>query len=195
MEISNVFESEVWKPVVGYEGLYEVSNYGRVKSLDRLVSYSNGTVLKFKGKVLKPQLTKDKRYYFVRLPKDGQTKNILVHRLVAQAFIPNTLNLPVVNHKNEDGFCNYVWNLEWCTAKYNLNYGTAQVRNSKNHINNPSISKPVNMFSLDGKFVKWFPSAAEALRYLGKSTYAVSNIRDAILDKRKTAYGFKWEYA
>ena len=126
---------EIWKPVVGYEGLYEVSSYGRVKSLDRYVKYSDGRIYLHKGKVL--SLAKDKNGYFVvSLYFNGKHNTIKVHRLVAQAFIPNPDNLPEVNHLDEDKTNNRVENLEWCDHKYNMNYGTRNIRSKDTHIKN-----------------------------------------------------------
>lgn len=117
---------ETWKSVVGYEGLYEVSNLGNVRSVDRYVhsEYRSHTV---KGISIKQHLGKD-GYMFVTLSKDGNKKSYKVHRLVAQAYIPNPEDLPQVNHMDEDKCNNVVTNLEWCTAKYNVNYGTGRER-------------------------------------------------------------------
>ena len=112
---------EEWRPIEGYEGLYEVSNIGRVRSVDRFYYRLH------KGKVLSP--TKDRYGYLtVTLNCNGKSKTIKIHRLVAQAFLPNPDNLPQVNHKDEDKTNNNVDNLEWCTAKYNVNFGTRQER-------------------------------------------------------------------
>ena len=112
---------EIWRPIEGYEGLYEVSNLGRVRSLDRFYYRLH------KGKVLSP--TKDRYGYLtVTLNCNGKSKTIKIHRLVAQAFLPNPDNLPQVNHKDEVKSNNCVDNLEWCSAKYNVNFGTRQER-------------------------------------------------------------------
>lgn len=103
---------EVFRPVEGYEGLYEVSNLGRVKSLKW-----------GKERILKPGMD-GCGYLKANLYKEGKIKHFMVHRLVAQAFIPNPEGLPQINHKDEDKTNNRVDNLEWCTAKYNSNYGT-----------------------------------------------------------------------
>ena len=107
------------RPVVGYEGLYEVSNTGRVRSVDRYDSRNHFR----KGKVL--SLVKNKEGYLqVNLCCNGKCKMFLVHRITAQAFIPNPDNLPQINHKDEDKTNNSVDNLEWCDCSYNNNYGT-----------------------------------------------------------------------
>ena len=117
---------EIWRPVVGYEGLYEVSNTGQVRSLDRYVK-NNHSYRLHKGKVLS-LLKNEYGYIQVVLSCNGKHNTITVHRLVAQAFILNPNNLPEVNHKDEDKTNNSVENLEWCTAKYNSNYGTRNIR-------------------------------------------------------------------
>ena len=118
---------EIWKPVVGYEGLYEVSSYGRVRSLDRYVKYSNGPIHLHKGRILNPGKEKV-GYLVVPLSCNGKLHLKKIHILVAEAFIPNPDNLPQVNHKDENKTNNNVDNLEWCTAKYNMNYGSIQER-------------------------------------------------------------------
>lgn len=117
---------EKWKPVIGFEGQYEVSNKGRVRSLRRLVDGKRGTKHYRNGCILKPQT--GSKYAQVYLRVDGKQKWFYVHRLVAEAFIPNPNNLPQINHKDENKLNNCVENLEWCDAKYNINYGTAKQR-------------------------------------------------------------------
>ena len=123
----------VRKPVKGYEGYYEVDQFGRVFGLDRIIKVNdNGRNYEkpIAGKQLK-QSMHTKGYKTVSLTKDGKTKTLFVHRLVAEAFIPNVDNLPMVNHKDEDKTNNFVENLEWCTNDYNINYGTARKRQAK----------------------------------------------------------------
>ena len=110
---------EIWRPIEGYEGLYEVSNTGKVRSLDR---YDNRNCFR-KGKVLSPIKDTDD-YLKVNLYCNGKNKKCLVHRLVALTFIPNPDGLPQGNHKDEDKTNNNVDNLEWCNRKYNVNYGS-----------------------------------------------------------------------
>lgn len=123
------FRIEVWKDIKGYENLYQVSNFGNVRSLDKSIVRKNGEKLTVHGKVLKPMISKG--YYYVRLNNCGVWKDEQVHRLVAGAFISNPNNLPEVNHIDEDKTNNYIDNLEWCSRKYNINYGSRSEKFSK----------------------------------------------------------------
>lgn len=150
---------EIWKDVVGFEGYYEVSNYGNVRSKDRVIVRSNGCKLTLTGKPL-PQY---KRYgnstiarYYVNLCKNSKNYTPSVHRLVAEAFIPNPDNLPQINHKDEDPSNNRVDNLEWCTAKYNHNYGTRNDRQAR------KLWVPVCVYDMDGNLLSVHDSIKEA---------------------------------
>lgn len=126
-------EIEEWKDVPGYLGYYQISNLGRVKSLNRTIVYSpskfypNGRVRVLKEKILTPSVDK-KGYEFVQLFINGNYRSKKIHRLVAEVFIPNPNNLEQVNHKDENKKNNKVSNLEWCTLIYNINYGTGKYR-------------------------------------------------------------------
>ena len=121
---------EEWKSIPGYEGLYEVSSYGRVKSLEKSYIRKNG-VIDHKPEIILSPKNNGKGYFTVCLYKNKTHKYYLIHRLVAQAFLPNLDNLPCVNHKNEDKNNNRVDNLEWCTEKYNSNYKGVLKRRSQ----------------------------------------------------------------
>lgn len=129
---------EEWRTIVGYEGLYEVSNTGQVRSLDKYDSINRFR----KGRIL-TLYTETGGYLKVGLSSNGKTKKYLVHRLVAEAFIPNPDNLPQVNHIDENPSNDNVDNLEWCNAKYNSNYGTRndRIRNSRIRERDTKIQK------------------------------------------------------
>lgn len=123
----------VRKAIKGYEGYYEVDQFGRVYSVDRVVSVNdNGRQYEkpLKSKQMKQSLH-TKGYKIVSLTKDGKTKSLFVHRVVAEAFISNENDLPMVNHKDEDKTNNFVENLEWCSASYNRTYGNAVEKHAK----------------------------------------------------------------
>lgn len=173
---------EVWKDVVGFEGLYQVSNEGKV--------YSFKT-----RKILRPCCnTYRNGYMCLILRKNGKSYGCRMHRLVAEAFIPNPNKLPEVNHKDENTANNRASNLEWCTQKYNNNYGTKLIRQSK-HTNYSLIasktSKKVCQVGLDGKTIKTWDSANQLKRLFG---FDNSHIAKCCRGIEKTAYGFRWKY-
>lgn len=180
---------EVWKPIEGYESLYEISNFGIVKSIGRKYRWNNNIyILK---KPIFPKLKRNRTGHLqVVLSKDGHSKMFLVHRLVAFAFIPNPQNLPIINHIDENPSNNSVDNLEWCTRKYNCNYGNARVHNSKTHINNINLSAPVICLK-NGCVVAEYPSMWEAQRQTGALQ---QNIMKCCQGLRHTAAGFSWQY-
>lgn len=171
---------EVWKDVEGYEGLYEVSDLGRVRSW-----IDNNKNRRAEPKILNPANDRG-GYLLVALHKDGRQKTFLVHRLVAQAFIPNPLNLPQVNHISEDKTDCRAVSLEFCTARYNNNYGTRNERAAK------SLSKPVLQYDLSGNLVKEWPSTMEVER---QTKYSRGFISNCCLGKHQSAYGFVWRYS
>ena len=176
---------EEWRDIEGFEG-YQVSDKGNVRSLDREIIYSNGDKHFYKGQILK-QCLHSNGYLHVFLRKNNKQTIKLVHRLVAQAFIPNPDNLPQVNHKNEfDKTDNRVCSLEWCSSKYNMNYGTCLKRRAEKQ------SKKVYQYTLDGELIKIWTSLAEC----DKNGYKKSNVSGCCLGKKgyKTCKGFKWSY-
>lgn len=176
---------EEWRDVLGYEGLYQVSSYGQVRSLN----YKNTG----KVQIRKPFIAKN-GYVSVSLCKNGKYTNHYVHRLVATAFIPNPYNLPQVNHKSEVKTENLVENLEWCCRSYNMAYGTGHERSAAKQTGrtNTHGSKTVAQYTLDGELIQVFPSASEVKRLLG---YNRGRICECARGECKQAYGYKWAYA
>lgn len=168
-------DMEIWKDVEGYEGLYQVSNMGRVKSL----KYDKEKIIK--------SCKNSRGYLIVNLYKDKKMKDHKVHRLVAQAFLPNPNNLPQVNHKNEIKTDNRVDNLEYCDSSYNNNYGSRTERAVK------AKSKPVLQFTKDGEFIRKWESATQVSRELGFNQSSISNCCKGKI--YKSVGGYKWCYA
>ena len=164
---------EIWKDIDGYEGLYQVSNLGRIKSLN----------YKRTGRTKILKLVKSNGYLDIILYNNGKCKHYLVHRLVAKAFIPNPDSLPEINHIDENKTNNKVDNLEWCTSKYNSNYGTKPLRFSK--------SRGISVKCIETEIV--YHSAREAERQTG-----IDNTQIVGVCKGKygyqTAGGYTWEY-
>lgn len=179
--------NEIWKPVVGYEGLYEVSNMGRVRSLDMVENIGHGTRLR-KGKVLKC-LKCSNGYLQVHLYKYKQVKKHRIHRLVASAFIPNPSNLPCVNHINENKEDNMVENLEWVTYKENLEYsGNIEKALKVSHEKN---KKPVLQLTQNGEVLAFYDSINDAYMKTGIDPSSISKV---CRGKNKSAHGFVWSY-
>jgi hypothetical protein len=167
---------EIWKDIEGYEGIYQISNIGRVKSFPRRGAYKTEYILN-------PQITK-KGYCRVRLCNNS-SKMYMIHRLVAQAFIPNTDNLPFINHKDENKKNNNVDNLEWCTNLYNIHYGTSIERMRK------SLCKPIVQYSINGEKINDFPSAKAASDFINGFP---NSITACCKGKLKTSRGYVWKY-
>ena len=180
---------EVWKDIKDYEGLYQGSNLGRARSLDRWVKSINGSVRFCKGRILKPCTTKD-GYLLVNLCKNGKIKSFLVHRLVAEVFIDNPDNLPQVNHKDENKLNNNAENLEWCSSSYNINFGTRNEKVAEKNTNGKQC-KPILQYTLDGKFVREWKSAKQAEREGG---FNQSHITHCCIGERKKHHNFIWKY-
>lgn len=178
---------EYWIDVEGYDGTLQISNFGRVKSYHK---NKNGIILKcniIKG-----------GYKRVHVRYNGTDKKILVHRLVAEAFLPNQNNYPIINHKDENPSNNLVWvnddgsvdleksNLEWCDNKYNINYGTAIQRKAD------KLSKEVEQYTMDGVFVRKFKSTKSVEKEIGVFSTSVAACCRGV---NKSAGGFTWKYA
>lgn len=178
------YKNEEWRAVPGYENNYMVSNMGRVKNIKL-------------NHILKPVKVIG-GYYRVDLSVNNNPKHFRVHKLVALAFLPNPKNLPSINHKDENKANNSVDNLEWCTHKYNSNYGTAKERSAA-HKNYAEIArkglvykyKPVVQYNLNGEFVKRWESATHCEKVLGINA---SRIRSCCRGVSKIAHGYIWRY-
>lgn len=169
---------EIWQNIPGYEGLYQISNLGRVKSFKQSTKYH-----KTKEYILTPSIG---YHGYCQVTLYGNTrKKFLVHRLVAGAFIPNPDHLPAVNHKDEDPTNNRADNLEWCTTEYNNAYGTAKIRRID------TKSKPVEQLTLDGKIIAIYRSSRIASELLGIN---LGTFKDYI--RRKVpCQGYCWKYS
>ena len=174
-----ITETEIWRTAVYdgvvYEGLYQVSNFGRILSLNY-----NKTG---RAELMKP-FDNGCGYLRVHLSKNGKIDNCMVHRLVAEVFLPNPENLPEVNHIDENKENNRVDNLEWKSHKDNCNHGTRNERSAKTR------SKPVLQFTLDGEFIREWPSTMECKRNGFNQGYVAACCRG----ERKSAYGYIWKY-
>ena len=196
---------EIWKNIEGYEG-YQVSNLGRVRSLDRIDSNNHP----LNGVILKPYIS-NSGYLLVGLYKQQKRDRKLLHRLVAEAFIPNPENKPEIDHintiktdntvfLNEDGSINYEkTNLRWVTKKENMNNPLTKTKmqiNARKHSKgkygkeNPA-SKPIIQYDKDSNFIKEWNCITDVERKMG---YSVSNISSCLRGKSNTAYGYIWKY-
>ena len=189
------FGKEEWRDIEAHPG-YQVSNLGRVKSVQRLVR----TIRKGKEfssvqqeKLLSLQFNKS-GYLVVSIGNKNSRKTHSVSRLVATAFLPNPSNLPEVNHKNENKRDNSASNLEWCTREYNQSYGTRRYRISETMMQRDAY-KHVLQYDLDGNFIADHISISAAERSMrGITGKCGENIRQNILGNTKHAYGYIWRY-
>ena len=175
---------EVWKPIPNYEGFYEVSNMGKVRSVYRY------------RRILKPMIS-NAGYERVDLFKNKHRKQFSVHRLVAMTFINNPDQKPFVNHKDENKTNNSVDNLEWVTHVENCHYGTAITRRtkhtdySKRRINNTrqilACSKPIIQYDKNGNYIREWKSATECAKETG---FSISGIRSVVRGKRNSIFGY-----
>lgn len=164
--------------IKGYEGLYKINKKGEIVSMN------------YRGHG-KPHIMSNKpnaggKYYAITLRKNGEDKTYMVHRLVAETFIPNPNNLPQINHKDENGLNNVVDNIEWCDRSYNMNYGSRAKRQAS------QIKKPVLQFTLNGEFIREWDGGCDAEEFYNRRE--AQNIGRCCRGVIKSAYGFLWRF-
>jgi len=184
---------EIWRDVQGYEGFYQVSNLGRVKSLLREISYKDGRKRIFNECIIKSRL---KNYHRITLCNNSKQTTFLLHRLVAFAFIPNPDNKPQINHINGNVSDNRELNLEWCTNGENQRHayrvlGKIHAMFGKSGHLNPTVKK-INQYDKLGNFLCEYVSGKEAGRI---NNISKSDISSCARGRLKSAGGYKWKYA
>lgn len=184
--------NEEWRDVVGYEGLYKVSNYGRIKRVERWNADSKGRHRQYKEKILMSRISKQTGYLCNNLSKDGGCKTFNVHRLLAIAFIPNPHNLPCINHKDCVRTNSVLWNLEWCSHGYNNNYSLTRkmrIESIRKHWEHSNSHKKIYQYSKTGNLISVYDCGPNKLKKIfGKE------ITCCLLHKCKTVMGFVWRY-
>lgn len=190
-------EEEIWKDIKGYEGLYQISNLGNVKSLKRITTGKKYGKHNLKEKILK--FIKSGKYYSVHLCKNGKRQATYVHRLVGIAFLENENNYLDINHKDGDTKNNNVENLEWCNRSYNIKHSYKVLKrtaNTKGFIDYIQKRKrKINQYDLQGNFIKEWGCISEAEKFLNQEH--TGKICECCKHKhgRKSAFGYKWEYS
>lgn len=182
---------EIWKDIKGYEGLYQVSNFSRIKCIERIVptknQYGISSSRKIKSKILKPYKRNSKRndnHLVVCLYKNNKSKLFFIHRLIAEAFIPNPNNYPIINHIDGNPLNNKINNLEWSTIQMNTqhayNIGLAK----------PTKTRKINQYTLNDDFIKSWDTIKEAEQSLN-----LHHIGDCCRKLRNRAGNYHWRYA
>lgn len=187
------FLNEIWLPIKGFEGVYEVSNMGQIRSKDRIINHPTGKAVK-RGSILRQFEHSKNGYMYVSLCKDGKPKSYLVHRLVAEAFIPNPENKPCVDHINGIRTDCRVENLRWVTHEENCANPLWSVHlRTKEWASKISKSKckTVEQYDLDGVLIQTYSSTKEAGKALSVHP---ENIARCCRNECHTAYGFMWRY-
>ena len=184
-------DKEIWKDIVGYEGLYQVSNTGKVKSLKRKVYAGRGRMRWQYERILSENKTNGNGYKIVTLNKEGKGQNKYIHRLVAETFLENKNNYKYINHKDENKSNNSIDNLEFCTAQYNSTYNNLHIRNGLKNRNN-KYSKKILQLNDNDEIINIFPSISEASRQLNVSQQAIS---DCLRGIQLHSASYKWKYA
>lgn len=184
---------EIWKDIDGYEGLYQISNLGNVKSLTNRSNHKEERILK---------LNTNSKYYLVNLCKNTKRKTLLIHRLVAKAFIDNPNNLPQINHINGNKLDNRAVNLEWCTCRANIIHSIKNgLKVTKKGKENPMYGRKnenanrsvkVSKYDMNDNYIETYSSIREAGIKNNISEFTISNVCNG---RGKSAGGYKWRYA
>lgn len=199
-------QKEIWKPVVGYEGLYEVSNFGRVRSLQRTIIQKDGIIITYKGRFKKIRIN-SYGYPCVTLCKNEKSKQYSLHRILAKAFIPNPENKPEIDHINTNRADYRLENLRWVTHAENMRNPLSQQNiqsNSKTHEalrksiktkierKRKTAPKRVYQFSIDGEFIAEYESAREASKVTGLTAMTIAEVSRGGLRGRQSCGGYLW---
>lgn len=190
--VGSMKEQEIWKPVVGFEGLYEVSSNGRVRSVDRVIINKRNFPVRKRGRILRPG--KKNGYLHVALAKNGYASHHYVHRIVALAFIPNPKGCLEIDHANTLRDDNRIENLRWVTHSENMNNVLSVAKSKSSYVDSGTLEKnwdnnkiKVFQFSLEGEFIAEWNSIIEAEAHLG--THGISNV---ISGKSLSCGGYLW---
>jgi len=200
-------QQEIWKPIKGYESNYEISNIGRVRTIEHHTIGKNGRLMHTHQRIKRPSMTR-KGYYYVNLSKNGIKKCFKIHLLVAQAFIQNVDNKPFIDHINTIKTDNRVCNLRWVTSKENTKNPLTMKHIIESCANDACKEKqrktkkelgilnniPIEQYTMDWHFIRTFDSISEAARSLDKPNprQICGNIKIAIDNANRSSYGYRW---